>query len=280
MAGGCFSRVAKFGNNKQVVVSFPLKFKSTKLMPNQPNPMVITLDHFNTMRENFKQHYFLSQCNANFGGQDIQIPWPSFALAVQNFIQDTHANPNNVALRFVLCYDTQKNELYLRLQICTMIASAKQPNTFILDTTKCAWYTIANGSIAPTGVTDLFDQNYLNSFYYCEANICSPASLINLASDKDATRFVRNIVFPWTAELEKIYNDNGTPPNASVCFAAASEVKGSPVVTYPHTLAIYLRQGDGTMMIDNKEYPVEFKMKAGDMGTLCPSVCAVYVLPL
>ena len=248
-------------------------------MANQANPMVITLDHFNTMRENFKQHYFLSKCNSNFGGQDIQIPWMSFSLVVENFIKSTQIKPDTVALRFVLCYDSMKNELYLRLQICTMVPIAGKPNAFNLDTKNCAWYTIANGSIAPTGVIDPYDQNYLNNFYYCDANICSPDSLVNLASDTGAEKFVRNLVFPWTEEIQKLHIDNGSPTNATICFAAGSHDKSSPVLDHPHALVIYLRKYDSTPLLDNKEYPLEFQMKAGDMGTLCPTFCGVYVLP-
>ena len=131
------------------------------------NPMVITLNHFETMQKNFQQHYFLANCNSDFGGQDIQVPWDSFALAVQNFIKSSKASPDTVAMRFVLCYDTANNALFLRMQICTMTATS-DPNTFNLDTTNCAWYTIEDGSLAPTAITDLFDQNYVDNFYYCD----------------------------------------------------------------------------------------------------------------
>ena len=248
-------------------------------MPNQPNPMVITLDHFNKLREHFKQHYFLSNCNANFGGQDIQIPWNSFAFIVQNFIASTQAKPDRVAFRFVHCFDSQKNELYLRLQLCTMVQDPAKPTYFKLDTTKCEWYTIEDGSIAPTGVTDLYDQNYLNNFYYCEADICSVTTLVNLASDKDATKFVRNQVFPWTQELYCLFTDNSNPQNTTICFAAGAHEGASPAVKYPHNLVIYLRQKDGTPLMDNTIYNLEFQMKAADYSTLCPSVCNVYILP-
>ena len=248
-------------------------------MPHGNNPMVITLDHFNRMREHFKQHYFLSNWNSNFGGQDIQIPWSSFSLVVQNFINTYNVSPDTVALRFVHCYDSNSNELYLRLQICTMTPDPSKPDTYNLVTTNVAWYTIANGSIAPTGVIDLQDQNYLNNFYYCNAAICSPAHLVNLASDTGALKFVRNLVFPWTQELHKLHVDNGSPANASVCFAAASHNNTSPVLDHPHALAIYLRKHDGTPLMDNKEYALEFQMKAADMGTLCPSNCGVYIIP-
>ena len=102
---------------------------------------------------------------------------------------------------------------------------------------------------------------------------------MNLASDTSAAIFVRNLVFPWTQELQKINTDNGSPSNAIICFAAASHDNTSPVVDHPHALAIYLRKHDGTALMDDKEYALEFQMKAGDMGSLCPSNCGVYILP-
>ena len=118
-------------------------------MPNLPNPMVITLDHFNRMREHFQQHYFLSNCNTNFGGQDIQVSWSSFSLVVENFIKSGNVVPDTVALRFVHCYDSMKNELYLRMQVCTMIPVPGKPHSFNLDTQKSSWCTIEDGAITP-----------------------------------------------------------------------------------------------------------------------------------
>ena len=243
-----------------------------------PNPMVITLDHFNKMRTHFQQHYFLSNCNSDFGGQDIQIPWSSFSLVVHNFITATGAKPDTVAMRFVLCYDTANNALYLRMQICTMTPSGTK-DEFNLDTTNSAWYTIENGSLAPTAITDLFDQNYLDNFYYCDTAVCDPNTLVNLASDTAGTVFVRNVVFPWTHEIQKIHIDNGTPANAFVNFAAGSHDKTSKVVAHPHSLVIYLCKHDKTPLMDNIEYPLEFQMKAGNLGTICPPNCNVYILP-
>ncbi len=240
--------------------------------------MVITLEHFDKMRAHFKHHYFLSGCNSKFGGQDIQVPWSSFALVVENFIKSTGAAPGTVALRFVLCYDTNKNALFLRMQICTMTPSG-QPRTFDLDTTNAAWYTIEDGSLAPTAITDLFDQNYLDNFYYCDTGVCDPNTLVNLASDTAGAVFVRNLVFPWIQEVRKIFVDNGAPAGAILNFAAGSHDKTSPVLAHPHTLLVYLRQKDGTQMLDNVVYDLEFQMKAGDVGTLCPPNCGVYIQP-
>ena len=240
------------------------------------NPMVVTLDHFNDMRTNFQQHYFLSNCNSSFGGQDIQISWSSFYNAVHNFMTAGGCAANAVALRFVLCYDTNSNALYLRMQICTMTSAGQ--GTYNLVTSNCAWYVITNGSIATTTVTDLYDQNYLDNFYYCDSGTCSANTVVNLASDTSETVFVRNLVLPWGLEVQKVYTDDGQPNNATICFAAVSPGNSSPAVTYPHSIAVYLRNGNGVALLDNTTYTQPFKNKAADFGTICPPNCNVYIL--
>ena len=160
------------------------------------NPMVVNLTQYTAMRASFQEHYFLTDCDTDFGGQDIQVSWSSFNSAVQDFITDTGATPSTVALRFVLCYDPNINEIFLRMQICTMTAT-NDPVVFNLDTTDAAWYKIQNGvAVTTTTDTDLYDQNYLDYFYYCDSGECDPNTLVNLASDTGAEIFVQNIVFP------------------------------------------------------------------------------------
>jgi hypothetical protein len=241
------------------------------------NPMVMTLDQFNLMRTNFQQHYFLSGCNSDFGGQDLQITWSSFYTVVQNFISTYSVAANTVAFRFVLCYDSANNELYLRMQICTMTSTGS--GTFSLNATPCAWYIIDDGTINSTTDTDLYDQNYLNNFYYCASGTCDPSTLVNLASDTGDTIFVRNLVFPWSQEIAHLFTDNGSPSTGYIDFAAGSLAGTSSAVAYPHALVIYLCDSTGTPLLDNVTYSQQFKMKAGDMGTLCPANCNVYILP-
>jgi len=241
------------------------------------NPMAVSLDNYNAGRTGFTQHYFLDECNTDFGGQDIQLSWSSFASAVTNFISANDVEADTVALRFVYCYDTTGNALYLRLQICTMMPDPKLPNTYDLVASPCAWYAIENGNITATTDTDLFDQAYLSYFYYCSAVICSEGNLINLASDTAATTYARTVVLPWSAEILQMYLDNSSPDNAILCFAACA-FQASSVCTYPHTLVLYLIDGSGNTLMDNSVVS-GFEMKGADMGTTCPEICNVYVLP-
>lgn len=247
-------------------------------MPNQ-NPMVITLDHFNKMRDHFKKHYFLSNCNVNFGGQEIQVPWNSFSLAIHNFINANNVPPHTVAIRFVHCYDVKLNVLYLRMQILTMSPVAGQPRTFALNDRPCAWYKLANGTIVPTSDTALFDQDYLNYFYYCDSHQCSPATLHNLAADQGGVLYARTVTMPWGQELSQLYADNGSPANATLCLDAASRMSlVPPSVKFEHSIVLYLRKHDGTPMLDNNPGGLPFHNKGADMGTMCPPYCGVYIL--
>jgi hypothetical protein len=243
------------------------------------NPMVVTLDGFNSGRNTFTASYFMANCDAGFGGQDLQVPWAAFSTVVNNFINTYNVPPASVAIRFVHCFDTNTNELYLRMQICRMTPTAT-PKVSYLVTDPCAWYTIEGGNIQATACTDLFDVNYLNSMYYCTGAPCNAASLRNLANDIQGVAFVRNVTFPWSTEILQMYTDNGMPPGAMLCFAATSYGGGTAAAPNPHTVTIYLRDNAGNPMLDNAQYPgTDFKMKAGDMGTMCPNCCGVYVIP-
>lgn len=254
------------------------------IMPDQalPNPMVITLDHFNLMRENFKRHYFLSQCNPNFGGQEIQVPWNAFSLAVFNFISANSVDPNAVAIRFVHCYDVSGNVLYERMQILTMTPVQGHPHMFKLVDSPCEWYKLVNGTIVPTTDTALFDQDYLNYFYYCTALLnCTPSSLENLAKDEPATKYARTVTMPWGLEISKLFTDNGSPQNATLCIDAVCHLTIlPPAAHFQHGLALYLRNADGTPMLDNKTGSAPFYYKAADYGTMCPPDCSKYILPM
>ncbi len=243
---------------------------------------VITLDEYNAGRTNFQTHYFLNNCNTQFGGQDMQVAWADFNTAVNNFITQYNVDPNTVALRFVYCYDAAGNDLYLRLQICTMQQSATAANTFNLITTHCAWYTLQNGSVTATQVNSLSDTNYLNYFYYASGTPCTAATEQQLALDVTNTLYAQNVTFPWVTEVLEMYKENGLTGNGYLCFGATSYTtanSGNAPVAYPHGTVMYLRDAQGNPLLDDNTYVSIFHNKGCDMGTLCPQNCNVYILP-
>ena len=285
MEGGYFSRGVKFGLTLYATYLGGSQLTNYYFMPNQnfpANPMVITLDHFNQMRDHFKKHYFLSQCNVNFGGQEIQVPWNSFSQAVHNFINANNVPPSLVAIRFVHCYDVNNNVLYLRIQILTMTHVQGHPNTFNLVDNPCAWYKLANGTMVPTSDTILFDQDYLNNFYYCNALLqCTPASLHNLAADQARKLYARTVTMPWSQEISQLFTDNGSPANATLCIDACAPLSiVTPAALFQHGLVLFLRRHDGTPMLDNNVGGLPFHNKAADCGTMCPPYCGVYITPV
>jgi hypothetical protein len=240
------------------------------------NTKAVTRSGFDTARSNFQNHYFLDQCDTNFDGQDIQIPWNDFADAVDSFIAQARCNPMDVALRFVHCYDATNNYLYLRLQICTMVKQQNSGNVYDLVTTDSEWYQIENGSMNSTTNTDLSDDDYLNNFYYCDAAACSPSTATQLATD-GGTLFARNLVFPWGLQIAKLYTDNNSPKGASICFGACSFSNQGAGAAYQHGVVIYLRTEDGTELLNNTVSGAIYDCKGADMATICPPCCNVYI---
>lgn len=243
--------------------------------------MVVDLDRFTKMRNQFTSRYFLSGCNPNFGGQEIQVSWNSFSLAIQNFMNAASVSKLETAIRFVNCYDSVQNILYARMQILTMQPVKGNILSFNLIDTPSAWYQLTNGTLLPTTDTSLYDQSYFNNFYYCDTpGNCDPSTLIPLSSDVNQSIFTRTVTMPWL-ELQQLYTDNGQPVNATLCIDAASRLSvTAPECKFQHGLVCYLRKHDGTPMLDNEETGRAFHNKAADMGTLCPNYCNVYILPV
>ena len=241
------------------------------------NPMAFTLDQFNTGRTNFQQHYYLSGCNTDFDGQDIKILWADLAGAVNSFITGNNVPAASVALRFVYCYDSPANSMYLRLQILTMTADPVKANTYNLNATPCAWYKITEGTLESTTDTSLSDAAYLSDFYYCNGGKCNAENTQELSANLGV--YAQNIVFPWSLEIAQLYTDNGSPAGAKVAFASIANNEGAAApVQYPHSLAIYLIDAGGQAMLNNNPSN-GFTGKAADLGTLCPFNCGIYQSP-
>jgi hypothetical protein len=238
------------------------------------NKMPVDLSQFNGATALFQQHYFLEDCNTGFGGQDIVIPLQSLRNAIDGYMKATSAGPNDVALQMVHCYDPTSNELYLRIQLCSLQTTS--PGNYSLNSQNGAWYEVRNGSMNSTTDTSPSDDNYFNYFYYCEDTPCDNSTQVNLATGTD--RFVRNQVLPWGLEILQMINANQS--GASISFAASS-FTGNPTaaVTYPHCLVLSLLDGNGNRLIDNNVYTGTFTMKAADYSTLCPNCCNCYKTP-
>ncbi len=251
---------------------------------NPDDPREITLDEYEQGRTNFKSYYYLVACNPDFSGQDIAISWDALNNAVNSFIS---ANPgvtaNEVAMRFVYCYDIATTSLYLRVQILTMQPQSQGSNVYNLIATPCAWYQISDaGGLTPTDCTDLYDDNYLNNLFYCAGGgSCDAGALIPLSGD-GGTIYARTITFPWMNEINLMYIDNGSPVGASICFGACSYLHPSGGVPdlYPHGLVLYLKNAAGQDMLNDQDYVVVFVNKGCDMGTMCPPDCNVYIAPV
>ena len=247
---------------------------SNNKLPTGGNPMVVDLAALTTGQTAFTSHYFIANGSTGFTGQEILVSWDTFAGKVTDFIDTAKVAEEDVALRFVHCYDVSAKELYLRVQICTMVETTT-PGTYDLVTDQCAWYQIKDGQITATDVKTLVDPDYLDNFYYCpQANNCPPDALQNLAA---GTNFVHNLVLPWFIEVLQMFKDNDNPTDVSLGLFAYS-YNSQQAGIFVHSLALLLKDSSG-IMVDNVVYTPTFKMKACDYGTLCPNHCGVYILP-
>lgn len=240
-----------------------------------PATLAVSLTQFNSATADFTAHYALDQCGNGFGGTDIQVPWSDFAAAVNDFIAvNKIRDSKTVALRFVHCYDG--TDLYLRLQILTMTLR-QGSNIYDLNDTPpspVAWYRIDQNGINSTTDTELEDTSYLENFYYSSTVPCDAASQERLAGD-GGTKFARNFVLAWGLQVSNLDGDNGNPQGASVNFAA-SAFFNSNLNLYQHCCIIYLREANGTALLNDVIGPVKYEGKGCDMATMCPPTCHVY----
>lgn len=250
---------------------------------NSLDPAVISLDEYAEGRANFSLHYFHTAEAIPFEGSDYNIMWDVLQLAVNDFMTANNVPESEVCLRFVHCFEVANNTLYMRLQICRMqetqiIEFNKQ--AYALDTSVEAWYTIKQGEFSPTPVHLLNGPEYFNNFYYKAEE---GSDTMECLADETSDMYVKNIVFPWEAEIKKMYEQNGAPPAVNINFGSCSytnipDVPGT--VLWPHGLVMYLSDQSGHRYLDNNHYISIFHNKGADNGTLCPTHCNVYLMPL
>lgn len=242
------------------------------------SPKEITLNEYQAGRDNFDSHYFVRENDENkpFGGQDFYFAYSELQLAVDNFCIQNSKQPQDVAIRFVHCYNHEQDVIYMRMQILTMTnpgAGGLPPNEQGLIPDPCAWYIIQQGSIQTTTICDLEDMVYLQDFYYYAG---LGGDYQKLADGPDT--YVKNLTYPWYTEILAMYEANGSPLNAMIHFAACSYIE-SPMqanVTFPHGNVLYLSVND-VPLLDNDDWLVIFKYKGCDNASLCPPNCGVYV---
>lgn len=257
----------------------PVKISSIQ----SDDPRVITFDEYQFGRDNFQMHYYKSpggpEANV-FAGQDFTVPWDDFYGAVYDFYTANSIDPEDVALRFVHCYDENNNCLFLRLQICSLgtpYFNTEGYQVFPLVTTPCAWYELNDGTIASTGDTTLKGSVYFENLYYK----ADPGTENYEKLADGVNKYVENFVYPWASEVYAMYTDNEEPEDASIHFASCSYTD-PPVesnVVWPHGNVLYLSTPTHTYL-NNDESMVLFSNKGCDMGSLCPPNCDVYINPV
>lgn len=249
---------------------------------NSSDPRVISLAAYELGCANFSLHYYYTDTAASFNGSEIQIPWLDLQNAVDSYVIESGTPENEVALRFVHCFDPIAESLYYRLQICKMVLSSTPPPAgasavYDLVTTGARWYEIKQNQFGSTLNHALAGAEYLNNFYYKDE---PQASTMEKLAEGPAL-FVKNFTLPWTQELKLIYTENGSPVGAGINFASCSYIEPPAYanVEWPHGMVAYLTNASGQPFLDNEDYVHIFHNKGADYSTLCPPQCNVYIAP-
>lgn len=245
------------------------------------DPRVISLQEYIDGKANFSLHYYYTSEQSAFGGKTVEIPWVDLYNAVYTFYTANSIPANEVALRFVYCFDTVSGEICYRLQLCRMINphTEGEYTVYDLDDTVCAWYEIKNGLFNTTADHLLFGQEYLDNFYYKTEPQSMELECLNTGPGK----YVKNIVFPWTEEIYKMYQENNSPQGGGVHFASCSYMHPGgqySAVEWPHGMVIFLSDAQGQPLLDDQDYITMYHNKGADFGTPCPPSCDQYKEPL
>src|SRR5690606_33063816 len=126
----------------------PIKLVSS---PNDENPMEITLADYHQGVQNFENHYYLEGSGTEFGGKDFCLPYTDIEDVIQAFEWDNDILPENVAVRFIHCFDEDTQSLYLRMQLCTMHLTGEVIDghrIYALSFETCAWYNLMQDSLS------------------------------------------------------------------------------------------------------------------------------------
>lgn len=250
---------------------------------NSADPRVISLAAYELGCANFSLHYFYTDTAGAFNGSEIQVPWIDLQNAVDAYIIESGTPENEVALRFVHCFDPIAASLYLRLQVCRMVLSETPPPpgalaVYDLVTTDSRWYEIKQHQFGTTLDESLEGIEYLESFYYKD----EPQAVTMQKLADGPTLYVKNLTLPWAQEVKLMYSQNGSPAGAGVNFASCSYIEPPAYanVQWPHGMVIYLTNSTGQPFLDNNDYVSIFHNKGADFTTLCPPNCNVYIAPI
>jgi hypothetical protein len=236
--------------------------------------------------ENFNNHY-CALSGPDYFGRDYTVLWHDFKQCIDAY----HAAfpdvaEENIAIRYVHCYETATETLYMRMQLCEMqlttVTEYSSQVYQILDNGNQMWFSLMENNIQPVPLPaqTCYDETYLNSFEY---KATAAADTGEVLAEDGGFRFVRTLTYPWKNEIWQLWHDNGEPDenNTWIHFASASYTAvepGSSSVLWPHGLVMYLQVGS-QILLDDDNYVSIFHYKGADMGTACPPKCNTYVTP-
>jgi hypothetical protein len=233
---------------------------------------------------NFNIHY-KERTDAEYSGRDYTVSWADFSQCIATYMAQFPEVPEEkIAVRFVHCYHTATNTLYMRMLLCEMeltTITEYDCSVFqLLDNNYQLWFDVEENNITLCPEHTFQDEIYLNSFEYKATAVAEETEVL---AEDGGFRFVRTLTYPWKEEIWRLWADNGAPAPSDTLlhFAAASYTEadgGDASVVWPHGLVMYL-EVNGEVLLNDNNYVSLFHYKGADLGTMCPPKCNSYVTP-
>lgn len=227
-------------------------------------------------QQTFQSRYSAVDGNPSFY-QSLNFPWTDFNnMALQGM------DPATLILGFIHRYDTVSSRWWLSAQRFTF-PGYNGPQSYPITSTNTFFNLPADGGVSPyRGGLQPGSASYYDPAYFSNV-LCDSAPISN-------TMYVNRICNAW-AELSQLFTENfANIPDAqeslfsinlcSISSDYSSEVPGTVLVPFPHTLAMYMSY-DGHPLLTNGAVvsATQFVNHAADMGTMCPARCPVYAWP-
>jgi hypothetical protein len=233
----------------------------------------------------FANNYSLSPMGPNPGfSKSFMVKWDDLrSLVVALTAAPYSIAIGDIALKFIYRFDPNGLVWFVTLAFCKMDPPLSPNGPRMLHEIPNQRYDLINGIIVPSSFTADFDPVYFNSLYYFNGTAFVPM---------DPFYQAKWSVFPWQAEIQRLYDDNFAiiPPVAPLnlvfesCsfYCNLSSPNPFAAVEWPHCIALYFNEG-GVDRVDNNTPPASqmFLNKAADYASLCPPTanCPFYILP-
>jgi hypothetical protein len=249
--------------------------------------LVMTPSMLTDGRASFSYSYRNANSNPNFL-QDLKVNWLAFSNQVNNLnnSQPVPLTAERIALRFIHRFNMQNQRWYLTCQLCGIVGAplpdadvTRRHETYVLNPLPLYFDITTDGQIVNNGsnglggdVSSHWGVDYFDNVFFGANKVMKGVN-------------VQSCTMPWH-EISKLFTDNLTqdrPIQAQfeIAFTSTSHYVDLPSndcnVNYPHSLAVYMCYANTNCLEQGDIILGNFKNKAANFTTNCPSKCNVLV---